>query len=327
MTVRVFGAAFQNPLILAAGTCGFGRELADVVDLEALGGLVTKSVTVEPRTGNPRPRVAELEHGMINSVGLANPGLDVVRKEKLPWLRDNLRRARVFVSVAGHNAADYQRVVSVLDGEEGFLGFELNLSCPNDLSRTGRPFVLDPEALARVVEGCRSATGRPLLVKLAPNDPDLARTVAVAEGAGADGLTLVNTLPGLALRSASGRPALGAGEGGISGPALRPAGVRAVMVARRVSSLPLVGVGGILHARDALEYFHAGASLVQVGTATFAAPRQAERLGRRLRRWLEGGQLPLVPAQGEAASAGETAVRSGAPDQQLLVSAEGPWHR
>lgn len=281
----LFGTTFQNPVLLAAGTCGFGYELREVLDLEALGGLVTKSVTLEPRAGNPAMRVWELDEGMINSVGLANPGADAVRAEKLPWIRENLRRARVFVSVAGHTPEEYVAVVERLDDAEGFLGFELNLSCPNDTRRTGLPFALDPEALRGVVSRVRERTRRPLLVKLAPNDPDVAATAEAAEAAGADGLTLVNTLPGLSLDPETGRPVLGAGPGGVSGPALRAAGVRAVAEARRRTSLPLVGVGGVGSAADAVEYFRAGASLVQVGTATFADPRAALRVIEGLRRW------------------------------------------
>jgi dihydroorotate dehydrogenase (NAD+) catalytic subunit len=323
----VFGVTFQNPVMLAAGTCGFGLELADVIDLEALGGFVTKSVTVEPRAGNPRPRVAELPQGMINSVGLANPGLEAVRREKLPWLRQNVRRAQVLVSVAGNSAESYERIVSTLDDEEGFLGFELNLSCPNDRER-GRPFVLDPAALVEVVEVCRRRTPRPLLVKLAPNDPDLERTVKAAESAGADGLTLVNTLPGLALREESGLPVLGAGEGGVSGPALRPAAVRAVQLARRVSPLPVVGVGGIGSARDALEYLVAGACLVQVGTASFASPRSAPHIVEQLERWSRNGRIPDWRAPVAARSGGTSPPERTKTEQRAVSGArEVRWQR
>ena len=283
LAVERWGVAFQNPVLLAAGTCGFGEELSDVVDLEALGGFVTKSVTLEPRRGNPAPCVAEIGPTMINSVGLANPGLARVRSEKLPWIRAHLRRARVFVSLAGRTVEDYLELLEGLDGEEGFIGFELNLSCPNHRGR--RPFALDPDAAARVVAGARARSERPLLAKLAPNDPELADTVRRVEEAGADGITLVNTLPGLALDAARGKPLLGAGQGGVSGPALRGLGLLAVATARSVTALPLLGVGGIVRAEDALEYLLAGASLVQVGTASFADPRAAERIVHDLERW------------------------------------------
>jgi dihydroorotate dehydrogenase (NAD+) catalytic subunit len=284
LATRVFGAEFQNPVVLAAGTCGFGQELEDVVDLEALGGFVTKSVTLEPRTGNPAPRVAEFPAGMLNSIGLANPGLEGVRSQKLPWIAANVRSARVFVSVAGHVVEEYFRLVEGLDGSDGFLGFEINLSCPNDAKRGGAPFALDPDAVTEVVGGCRARTDRPIVAKLAPNDPALGETVRRAEEAGADGLTLVNTLPGLLL-DVDGVPELGAGAGGMSGPALRPAGLRAVREARGATSLPILGVGGILAPADAVAYGRAGANLVQMGTATFAGPRAAESLVAGLRRW------------------------------------------
>ena len=285
LSQELFGARFQNPALLAAGTCGFGRELCEVVDLEALGGFVTKSVTLEPRQGNPAPRVAEFAGGMLNSVGLANPGLEAVRRDRLPWLAANVRRAQVLVSLAGHTVAEFFRLVEGLDGSAGFLGFEINLSCPNDAKRGGPPFALDPDAVGEIVGGCRARTERPLVPKLAPNDPGLARTVRVATEAGADGLTLVNTVPGLLLRPGTGDAELGAGPGGVSGPALQPLGERAVEEARRHTHLPLIGVGGVLGPAEAVAYARAGASLVQLGTASFAAPRAAERLVRRLERW------------------------------------------
>lgn len=304
----LFGTTFQNPVLLAAGTCGFGEELREVLDLEALGGLVTKSVTLERRAGNPAMRVWELDEGMINSVGLANPGADAVREEKLPWIRENLRRAHVFVSVAGHTPDEYVAVVERLDDAEGFLGWELNLSCPNDTRLAGLPFALDPPALREVVGRVRERTRRPLLVKLAPNDPEPGATAEGAEAAGADGLTLVNTMPGLALDSGTGRPVLGAGPGGVSGPALRAVGVRAVAEARRHTSLPLVGVGGIASAADAVQYLRAGASLVQVGTATFADPRAALRVIEGLRRW-DGVVAPTAasPERADTRAAGRLA--------------------
>lgn len=283
-SVDLFGTTFQNPVVLAAGTCGFGRELADVLDLEALGGFVTKSVTLEPRAGNPAPRVTEFGGGMMNSIGLANPGLAATRTDKLPWIRDHVRRARVFVSVAGHSVDEFLRLVEGLDDAEGFLGFELNLSCPNDTRRGGAPFALDPAAVAEVVSGARARTERPLLAKLAPNDPDVAATARVATEAGADGLTLVNTLPGLLLDT-EGAPELGAGAGGVSGPALLPVGLRAVRAARGATHLPLVGLGGVAGAADAVAYARAGASLVGVGTASFADPRIGPRLAADLVRW------------------------------------------
>jgi dihydroorotate dehydrogenase (NAD+) catalytic subunit len=282
LTQTLFGATFSSPILLAAGTCGFGEAVAEIVDLGRLGGLVTKSVTQEPRWGNPAPRVAEFPAGMVNSIGLANPGMEAVRREKLPWIRDNLGHTQVFVSVAGHTPEEFVQVVAHLAEEEGFLGFELNLSCPNDTRLGGLPFALDPEALATVVSRVRALTPRPLLVKLAPNTPDWAPVVRAAEESGADGLTLVNTLPGLVLDPRTGMAALGAGAGGMSGPALRAVGVHAVWKVRSLTRLPLVGVGGVATGEDAAQYLIAGASLVQVGTASFWDPRAALRVEKGL---------------------------------------------
>ncbi len=308
---------FQNPVLLAAGTCGFGMELEEVLDLDALGGFVTKSVTVEPREGNPAPRVVEFSGGMLNSVGLANPGLDRTLRDKLPWIARNVRRARVFVSVAGHTVQEFHRLVEGLDGADGFLGFEVNLSCPNDARRDGAPFALDPHAVEEILAGCRIRTQRPLLAKLAPNDPDVAHTARRAVEAGADALTLTNTLPGLLLDAATGSPALGAGGGGMSGPALRPAGLRAVQRAGSAVDVPILGAGGILGPADAVAYARAGACLVQVGTATFAAPRAATRLVTGLERWGRRhgvdswdelvGRVAGKPARAPAPGAGATA--------------------
>lgn len=285
LATRVLDTDFQNPVMLAAGTCGFGMELGEVVELEELGGFVTKSVTLEPRRGNPAPRVTEFPAGMLNSVGLANPGLERTRAEKLPWIARNVRRARVFVSVAGHTVEEFFRLVEGLDGSDGFVGFEINLSCPNDAKRGGAPFALDPEAVTEVVSGCRARTQRKLIAKLAPNDPNLPATVRRAEDAGADALTLVNTLPGLLIRPSTGVDELGTGMGGMSGPALRPAGLRAVREARPVTGLPLLGVGGVLAPADAVAYARAGANLVQLGTATFAKANAGPDLVRGLASW------------------------------------------
>ena len=278
---ELFGARFQNPVLLAAGTCGFGRELAGVMELDRLGGLVTKSVTLEPRAGNPKPRVSEGGGVMVNSVGLANPGVERVKAEKLPWLASRLRRAQVFVSVAGHAVNEYCEIVEHLEPETGFLGFELNLSCPN-VPLNGVPFALDSDMLETVVARVRGVTARPLLVKLAPNSPDIGAAAEAAVAAGGDGVTLLNTMPGMVIDPETRRPRLGAGGGGLSGPSLLPVGVHAVWQASLRVGAPLVGVGGVRGHGDCIQYLLAGASLVQVGTATFADPRAAERIVHRL---------------------------------------------
>jgi dihydroorotate dehydrogenase (NAD+) catalytic subunit len=291
---RLLGTEFQNPVLLAAGTCGFGEELSEVVELDRLGGLVTKSVTLEPRQGNPAPRVAEFRAGMMNSIGLANPGARAVRESRLPWLRDRIRRARVLVSVAGHSVDEFVQVVKILDDADGFVGFELNLSCPNDARRGGLPFALDPDEAGRVMAAVRRVTERPLVAKLAPNTPDFGPVVSRLEDAGANAFTLVNTLPGLVLDPDTGAPALGGGAGGVSGPALRAVGVHAVWRVRPLTALPLLGVGGVSSGQDAAQYLLAGASLVQMGTASFWDPRAAERVIKWLHDYVDRKRVPSL---------------------------------
>jgi len=280
----IFGHSFQNPVLLASGTCGYGQELDALFDIDRLGGLVIKAVTVEPRDGNAAPRVAEFDAGMLNSIGLANVGVDRVQSEKLPWLAQRLRRARVLVNVAGGNVAEYASIIEQLEDEPGFSAWELNVSCPNT-ERGGAIFSTREDLLAEVVKAARAATRKPLVVKLAPNVPDIGRMAEIAVGEGADGLTLVNTMPGLLFDTDTRRSVLGAGSGGMSGPALLPIGVHAVWQARRRVDVPIIGVGGIRTGRDAVQYLLAGASLVQLGTASFADPRAGLRVLSGLERW------------------------------------------
>ena len=280
----LFGVTFANPVLLAGGTAGYGRELDGVIDLDRMGGLVTKAVTPEPRAGNPPLRTAEYGAGMLNSIGLANVGLDRFRAEKLPWLAERLASARVLVNVAGATVEDYVAVVDGLDGEAGFLGYELNVSCPN-VKEGGAVFCSRDDLLRQVVSAVRERTERPLVVKLAPNLPDIAGTAAVAVDAGADGLTLINTFPGLLFHLETRAAVLGAGTGGVSGPAILPMGVHAVWQAARSLNVPIIGVGGIRSGADAVQYLLAGASLVAVGTASFADPRAGQRVVDELRRY------------------------------------------
>lgn len=279
----VFGAEFQNPVVLASGTAGYGRELAGVMDLDELGGLVTKAVSVEPRAGNAPPRVAEFRGGMLNAVGLANPGLAQVRAVELPWLLQRMQRARVLVNVVGFTLDEYAAVIEGLDDLDGITAYELNLSCPNT-SAGGLEFGADPASVTAVITRCRRATRRPLVAKLSPVLPDIAAMALVARDAGADGVSLVNTLPGLAL-APDATPRLGNGNGGVSGPALLPAGVLAVRRVRAAApELPIIGLGGIRSAEDARQYLAAGATLIGIGTGALADPRLPGRVIRALER-------------------------------------------
>jgi len=278
------GLGFRNPLVLAAGTAAYGREIADVVDLDALGGLVTKAVSLLPRHGAAAPRVAEFPGGMVNAVGLANPGVDDVMRSELPWLRSHLRGTRVIANVVGFAVPEFAEVVARLEAAPGVDGYELNVSCPN-VKAGGMEFGADPRALEEVVRRARAETSRPLFVKLSPTLPDIVGSARVAVDAGADALTLVNTLPGLVIDVERRRPALGFGGGGVSGAALMPAGVLATWKVTRAVRVPVVGVGGVSTAGDALQFLLAGATLVGMGTAAMRDPRAPERLVRDLARW------------------------------------------
>ena len=273
--VELFGTTFQNPILLAAGTAGFGRELDDVIDLDLLGGIVTKAVTPEPRQGHPALRVAEFRGGMLNAVGLANPGVEAVAEHELPWLARRLRRARIIVNVAGATIDDYVRVIERLTAFEAITAFEINASCPNT-SAGGLEFGSDAGGLAELVGACHRVATRPLTVKLSPVLPDIPAMARVARDKGAEAVTLVNTMPGLLDRR------LGNGNGGLSGPALLPIGVLATRRVRERVGMPVIGVGGVRTAGDAREYLAAGASLVAIGTAALADPRVPVRIAREL---------------------------------------------
>lgn len=281
--VHAFGVTFPNPVLLAAGTAGFGREVAAVTDLSRLGGVITKSVTPLPLAGAPAPRVAEFGGGMLNAVGLANPGVNAVRQAELPWLARHLPPGQVIVSVAGTTVAEYVAVITGLDDAQGFAAYELNASCPNT-AHGGIEFGAEPTALRELVRACRAATRRPLIVKLGPVAPDAAALADCAAEAGAAGFTCVNTIPGLIFATGNNaqHPRLGRGAGGLSGPALLAVGVLVTQRVHERTGLPVIGVGGIRTADDARQYLAAGAALVAVGTASFADPRVAERVARAL---------------------------------------------
>jgi dihydroorotate dehydrogenase (NAD+) catalytic subunit len=284
LAVSVAGLSLQNPIILASGTAAYGDELANVISLDALGALVTKAVSLEPRVGAPAPRVADFPGGMINAVGLANPGVEVVRDKHLPWLAAHLKRARVIVNVVGRAAEDFPRVVELLAGSPGVHAFELNVSCPN-VKAGGIEFGADRVVLGNLVRAARAATDKPLFVKLSPALDDIVAAAKTALEAGASGLTLVNTMPGLVVDVERRRPALGFGSGGMSGSGLLPIGVLATWKVYRATQAPIIGVGGIASANDALQYIIAGAAAIAIGTAAMRDPRTPERVVRDLGRW------------------------------------------
>ncbi len=284
LAVSFASLEFQNPLLLASGTAAFGREIAGVIDLDSLGGIVTKAVSPSPRRGAAAPRVADFDGGMINAVGLANPGVETVRDQELPWLAAELHRARVIVNVVGDSVEDFATVVSALNGTQGVSAFELNVSCPN-VKAGGMEFGADKATLSQLVKLARVATRKPITVKLSPTLPDIAESARIAVDAGADALTLVNTLPGLVIDVETRRPALGFGSGGVSGVGLLPVGVLAVWKVKRAVSVPLIGVGGVSRGTDVVQYMLAGATLVGMGTAAMKDPRAPDRVLRELASW------------------------------------------
>lgn len=272
----VAGLHFPNPLLLAAGTAGFGREVAGTIDLARVGGLVTKAVSLAPRHGNRAPRVAEVSGAMLNSVGLANPGVEAVVTRDLPWLATHHPALTLLVNVVGFSVTEYAEVIDRLESVTTHHGYELNLSCPNT-SAGGLEFGADASSVAAVVQRARAATRRPLFAKLSPALADIPAMARAARDAGADGVSLVNTLPGTAYDGE--QPRLGNGFGGVSGPALRPVALLAVQrVSNALAGLPIIASGGVSRVEHLRDYLRAGASLVAIGTAALADPHLPARL-------------------------------------------------
>ncbi len=282
--VTVAGLEFAHPVWAASGTYGYGLEFESVADLKALGALVTKGLSREPMKGNPAPRLWETEAGMMNSVGLQNIGVRAFVSEKLPLLRGV--GIPVIANVFGYAIEDYVEVVRVLNDAPGVAAYEINASCPNT-KHGGMVFSADPAELATLVRAVRAAAQRPILVKLSPNVTSIPVIARAAEESGADALSLVNTFVALAIDLKTRRPRLGAGTGGLSGPAIKPIALRMVSEAFRSVKIPVVGLGGIATGEDAAEFLVAGATAVQVGTASFWDPGAPQRVARELRRWLE----------------------------------------
>lgn len=302
------GLRLSNPIGLASGTAGFGFELEELIDLGGVGALFTKGTTLRARAGNAPPRIAETVAGMLNSIGLQNPGVEHVAREYAPAFQR--WGCAVVVNVAGSGVDEYVECVRALEPAAGVDGYELNISCPNiahglDLGR-------DPQAAARVTAAVRAATERCVVVKLSPNVTDIGAVAAAVESAGADAVSAVNTFVGMKMHRESRRPVLpGSGTGGLSGPAIKPLALAAVAAVRARVRVPVVGVGGIAEAEDAVDFFIAGADAVQVGTATFADPSTATRVVSGLRDHLAARGLgsprdlrwtPAVAAKEPAAS-------------------------
>ena len=261
--------SLRNPVMTASGTFGNGLEYARILDIQRLGAIVSKAITRKPRKGNVQPRIAETAAGMINSIGLQNIGIAAILKDVAPvWATWEVP---VIANIAGETVNDYAELAARLDGVPGVSGLEMNISCPN--VESGMEFGVDPRAAAEVTAAVRRQSGLPLIVKLTPNAADVVGIARAVADSGADALTLINTYPAMKIDVRTRKPALGWGSGGLSGPALKPIAIRLVYQVARAVSVPIVGCGGITTGEDAVEYLMAGASAVQVGTATFANPR------------------------------------------------------
>lgn len=292
LATSVCGIPLKNPVLAASGTYAYGVEFKALVDLETLGGVVVKGLSREPMNGNPPPRLFESEAGMINSIGLQNIGVRAFVAEKLPVLRGI--NTAVIANLFGYAVEDYVEVARVLEDAEGLAGYELNVSCPNT-KHGGIFFSSDPALLAEVVTAVRSVVSRrPLIVKLSPNVAQIEPLARAAAEAGADAISLVNTFVALAIDAHTRRPRIGAGFGGLSGPAIKPVALRMVYQAAQAVKIPVIGLGGIASGTDAAEFLIAGASAVQVGTANFWDPQAPARIARELDQFLAGENITNV---------------------------------
>jgi len=280
LRVSFAGIDLKNPIIAASGTFGYGVEFEDIVHLDRLGGLVVKGLSVEPMTGNPPPRLFETAAGMLNAIGLQNIGAQAFLDEKLPALRDK-KNVVVFANVFGYTRADYERTIDILNQGEGIAAYELNVSCPNT-AHGGIQFGSDPMLLDEVVRTAKRAARRPLIVKLSPNVTSIAMMAHVAEEAGADAISLVNTFLAMAIDAETRRPRIANVTAGLSGPAIKPIALRMVYDAAHAVKIPVIGMGGITTAVDVVEFMLAGASAVQVGTASYFDPVATETLVENL---------------------------------------------
>lgn len=269
LSINIAGIHFKNPVLAASGTFGYGLEFAELIDLNRLGGFCTKGLSTEPLPGNRPPRIVETHGGMLNSIGLQNIGVRAFVQEKLPLLRSY--DTNVIANVFGFSPDEYLEVIRVLNDAEGVAAYELNISCPN-VKQGGMEIGNDPTEAARLTEVVKRLARRPVIVKLSPHVRSIAEVARAVEAAGADALSVINTILGMSVDIYKRRPRLGATMGGLSGPAIKPLAVRMVFEAARAVQIPIIGVGGIATAQDALEFIIAGASAIQVGTANYYDP-------------------------------------------------------
>jgi dihydroorotate dehydrogenase (NAD+) catalytic subunit len=285
LSVSFAGIELKNPIIAASGTFGYGVEFEDVVHLDKLGGFVVKGLSREPMIGNPPPRLWETAAGMLNAIGLQNIGAAAFLTEKLPKLRQ-LKNIVVFANVFGYTREDYERTIEILNDGEGIAAYELNVSCPNTTSG-GLQFGSDPRSLDEVVTTAKRAARRPLIVKLSPNVTSIAQMAHIAQEAGADAISLINTFVAMAIDADTRKPRIANVTAGLSGPAIKPIALRMVYDAAHAVNIPVIGMGGISTAADVVEFMLAGATAVQIGTASYWDPCATEKIVDELKRWCQ----------------------------------------
>jgi dihydroorotate dehydrogenase (NAD+) catalytic subunit len=291
LTVNIAGLRMKNPVMTASGTFGYGREYQTFFDLNRLGALVTKGVSLKPMAGNPPPRICETASGMLNAIGLENVGVEAFILDKLPFL--STLKIPVIVNILGHSLKEYPEVARRLNGQPGIAALEINISCPN-VARGGLAFGADPRLAAKVVSTVRKATTLPLITKLTPQVTDIGLIARAVEEAGSDALSLINTLPAMAVDIRTRKSRLGRISGGFSGPAIKPVALRLVYLAAQAVKIPVIGLGGIRTAEDALEFLMVGAQAVQIGTANFIRPTAGLEIIEGLRRFLTEQGIPKI---------------------------------
>ena len=291
LTVDLGKLVLDNPVIAASGTFGYGLEFTDFLDLNDLGGFSTKGLSINPKTGNPVPRVIETSSGMLNAIGLENIGLQVFLSDKLPQLKNY--KTRIIVNFFGDTVQQYVEMASALSKEERIDALEMNVSCPN-VEEGGLQFSSDPTVLRQVVEATRKATEKFLIVKLSPNVTDITVLARAAEDAGADALSVCNTFVGMKLDLESGKPYLANRTGGLSGPAIKPLALNLVYQTVRAVKIPVIGIGGIASSEDALEFLMVGAKAIQIGTANYIDPTVTVKVVRGIRDWCRQNQIAKV---------------------------------
>ncbi len=284
ITTHIGGLTLKNPVMTASGTFGYGVEFADFVNLEDIGGIIVKGTTLKPREGNDYPRMAETPSGMLNCVGLQNKGVDYFCQYIYPEIKDI--KTNIIVNVSGSSPSDYAECAALIDALDNIPAIELNISCPN-VKQGGMAFGVTPQGAASVVKAVREAYHKTLIVKLSPNVTSITDIAKVVEDAGADAVSLINTLMGMVIDTEKRKPLLSIGTGGLSGPAVKPVAVRCVWQVAKAVRIPVIGLGGIMNAKDAIEFFMAGASAIEIGTANFIDPAITVKVAQGINDWLD----------------------------------------